>query len=75
MEGVTSPPFRKLITEVGGVDLVATEFIRITGPKQKVKPFTYHQVPLQIQLMAVSADVISACLEFLKQRGLLKDED
>lgn len=75
MEGVTGSIYRSLIAEIGGVDVLATEFVRITGAKQKVRPFIRHGVPLQIQLMANQAEILADCIRFLKDREVLFDDD
>lgn len=76
MEGVTNPIFRQMICDLGGVDVVATEFVRITGEKQKVKPFTRHAgVPLQIQVMGTTPQVVGGCIRYLKDRGVLFNDD
>ncbi len=75
MEGITNSIFRKEIIDLQGVDVVATEFIRITGERQKVPEFNRYQVPLQVQVMGTTPQVISSCLSFLKTRTTLQDSD
>lgn len=75
MEGLTNPLVRELIIKAGGVDLVATEFIRITGVKQKITPPVRHSVPLQIQLMGASACDVVGCFKRLKDQGVILDDD
>lgn len=78
MEGVTNSVFRDHICRLGGVDLVATEFVRITSGRQKVRPFKRHMaydVPLQIQLMGTEPDTIRDCITFLQRKGVLFNDD
>lgn len=75
MEGITRPEFRDLIIDCGGVDLVATEFIRVSGYKQKLKPFVRHRIPLQIQFMSSQPDILATNIRRLKKIGYLKDDD
>ncbi len=75
MEGITNSIFRKEIVDLGGVDVVATEFIRITGERQKIPEFNRYQVPLQVQVMGTTPQVISNCMKFLKIRSTLQDSD
>ena len=75
MEGITNAIFRELIIKLGAVEMVATEFIRITGTKQKVPDFQRSTVPLQIQFMGNSAETISECLKFLKDSGKILEDD
>lgn len=76
MEGITNSIFRREICALGDVDVVATEFVRITGPKQKIAPFVRpHDRPLQIQLMASSPEDLKRCILFLKEREILFDTD
>lgn len=71
MEGITNSIFRNEIIAVGGPDIVATEFIRITSEKQRVKKFQRHSCPLQIQIMGCSPGIIQGNLEFLKKAEVL----
>lgn len=76
LEGITNAAFRSCICELGGLDSVATEFVRITGPKQGVKPFSrIPGVPLQIQLMGTDAYTLSQVILFLKSQNILFDDD
>ncbi|MEZ4754409.1 MAG: tRNA-dihydrouridine synthase family protein [Bdellovibrionota bacterium] len=75
MEGITNHLFRNLFIKNPGVDFVATEFIRITTSRQKLKPFNRHSVPLQIQVMSARPEELQACIEFLKNRKVLLDDD
>lgn len=75
MEGITNELFRECVIDLGGVDVVATEFVRITAENQRVRPFFRHRIPLQIQVMGNDAKVISGCVEFLKSKQMLSDED
>lgn len=75
MEGVTAHTFRDPLVKLGAVDMVATEFIRITSAKQKIEKPERYSVPLQIQVMATEADMLSENILFLKERELLADTD
>jgi len=76
LEGITNHAFRSGICELGGVDTVATEFVRITGPKQKVRAFNRDpKVPLQIQLMGTDPAVLSGVISFLKKKQVLFEDD
>jgi tRNA-dihydrouridine synthase C len=75
MEGITRPEFRELVIECGGLDLVATEFIRVSGYKQKLTPFTRHSIPLQIQFMSSQPDILSTNIRRLKKIGYLREDD
>ncbi len=76
MEGVTNELFRSRIIENGAPDFVATEFIRITGEKQKIPaPGRHEGVRLQIQVMAASPEILKANIGFLKARGVLREDD
>ncbi len=74
MEGITNRYFRDEICRVSDVDIVATEFIRITSSKQKIKPFPTHLVPLQVQFMASDPDMLRDSIVFVKDKGLLNEE-
>ncbi|MCB0317813.1 MAG: tRNA-dihydrouridine synthase family protein [Bdellovibrionales bacterium] len=75
MEGITNSIFRDLIIQKGGMNFVATEFIRITTSRQKIKSFHRHSIPLQIQFMSAKPEELAACLKFLKEKGTLLDTD
>ena len=75
MEGITNHIFRNLIIKNGGLNFVATEFVRITTSRQKIKGFNRHSVPLQIQVMSARPNELAACLKFLKDREVLFDDD
>jgi tRNA-dihydrouridine synthase C len=78
MEGVTNGIFRDLICEIGSVDFVATEFVRITSSNQRIKPFyrhSQHTTSLQIQLMASGPDALCGCIEQLQESGALLPHD
>lgn len=74
MEGITNFELRSLLLEKSSPDVVATEFIRITGPKQKLPIFKEHSCPLQIQLMASNAKDLKDCILFLKNKKILNDD-
>jgi tRNA-dihydrouridine synthase B len=75
MEGITNSVFRRLIVDIGSVDTVATEFVRITSERQTIRPFVRHKVPLQIQLMGTDPDVLRQCVRFMYQNSLLEAGD
>ncbi|MCB0335350.1 MAG: tRNA-dihydrouridine synthase [Bdellovibrionales bacterium] len=75
MEGVTGPVFRELIDQIGGMDLVATEFVRITSGRQGVKPFERFTTPLQIQLMSCEAKTLKESIVHLKAKEVLFEHD
>jgi tRNA-dihydrouridine synthase len=74
MEGITGHQFRKCLAELNSVDIVATEFVRITTDKQKLPPFDSYRCPLQVQLMASSPTMLRDVIKHLKQQGVLNDE-
>jgi tRNA-dihydrouridine synthase B len=74
MEGITNFHFRDLIQKYAPADIVATEFIRITGPKQGIKALPNHNCPLQVQLMASSAEDLSSSVKFLKLKKIITDD-
>ncbi len=71
MEGVTNRIFRDLICDIGSVDILATEFIRISNVKQKIKPLPKHSKPLQIQIMGNKRETIIGALKFIKSKGII----
>lgn len=75
MEGVTGPIFRKALENLGAVDVLATEFLRVTGPKQKFAPVVRGSKALQIQFMACDPSILSECIMFQKERGVLQESD
>jgi len=76
LEGITNHAFRSGICELGGVDTVATEFVRITGARQKVRAFNRDsEIPLQIQLMGTDPAVLSGVISFLKKKQVLFEDD
>ncbi|MCI5065086.1 tRNA-dihydrouridine synthase family protein [bacterium] len=77
MEGLTNFHMRELLLEIGGMDIVATEFIRITSAKQTLAPILRHdhRTPLQIQLMASESEALSGVIVHLKKKGILRDDD
>jgi len=74
MEGITNRHFRDEICKHSSVDIVATEFIRITSSKQKIKPFPTHSAPLQVQFMASNPEMLRDSIVFVKEKGLLNEE-
>ncbi|MCB0353380.1 MAG: tRNA-dihydrouridine synthase family protein [Bdellovibrionales bacterium] len=73
---MTNSLFREQILGVGGADVVATEFLRITGERQGVSPIERHEsVPLQIQLMSPHALTLVHCIEHLYQNDILRRDD
>ena len=76
MEGVTNALFREEILALGGADIVATEFLRITGERQGVAPIARHDLaPLQIQLMSPHALTLVHCIEHLYDNEILRRDD
>ena len=75
MEGITGPSFRSLLTDLPGVDMVATEFVRITSTKQRIKPLPRYRCPLQLQIMGTSPEILRGAVEYLQGRALLGDSD
>ena len=75
MEGVTNSIYRKAIIDLDAVDIVATEFIRITGEKQTISDIVRYKKPLQIQVMGSSGKTISSCIEYLKSKNKLLEND
>ena len=76
MEGLTNGGIRELILDIGGVDVVATEFIRITSPNQRIKPIHRHsQGLLQIQFMASEPEALAGVIRSLKKREVIRDTD
>jgi tRNA-dihydrouridine synthase len=77
MEGLTNRWMRRLIAETGAVDVVATEFIRITSASQKIAPVERPPSPteLQIQLMASEPEAVGGVIQHLKRRGILQEDD
>lgn len=75
MEGITNPLMRELIAQLGGLDTVATEFIRLTNEKQKIKPVVRTSVPIQIQIMGTTPEIVGGCVRFMKTQGVLREED
>ena len=73
MEGITNYDFRSLIEKHASADVFATEFIRITGPRQKVAAIKKHKAPLQVQFMASNGDELASCISFLKQKNIIDD--
>ena len=76
MEGLTNGGIRELILDIGGVDVVATEFIRITSANQRIKPIHRHsQGLLQIQFMASEPEALAGVILTLKKREIIRDND
>lgn len=75
MEGITNAHFRSLLVNCGGVDLVATEFVRITGEKQRIASIHRHTVPTQIQFMASDEGILVGCIKNLKSQVELFEND
>jgi tRNA-dihydrouridine synthase B len=56
MEGITTPAFRRAIANIGGIDMLCTEFIRLTHSFNHKKAIVKHYdkipgIPLSVQLM------------------------
>lgn len=74
MQGITTPLFRDAVIRLGGVDLVATEFVRIGQENQKVPPFVRHSVPLQIQFMAKDPQVLATVIHKMQPEQIKPDD-
>lgn len=76
MEGLTNFGMRELLISQGSIDVVATEFVRITSARQRIAPFQRHtSTPLQIQFMASDIGAIRGVIENLKTREILFEDD
>lgn len=75
MEGLSNPAFRELVCGAGGVDLLATEFIRIVHPRQPAPVIHRHRLPLQIQFMAARPELLAQAIAAFKAAGVLRADD
>ena len=75
MQGITNPIFREALINIGGMNLVATEFVRISQENQNIVPIKRHSIPLQIQLMASNPTVLAGGLQHLLNNGTIKEDD
>ncbi len=75
MDGITNACFREELCAAGGVDMVATEFVRVTGPSRKRVLFARHEIPLQIQFMASEPAVLADSISAMQDSGSLSDND
>jgi tRNA-dihydrouridine synthase B len=75
MEGLTNSLYRNLIIDAAPPDIVATEFIRISQNNQKVPKIARHGIPLQIQFMASSAQILASSLEALYSTRSISSAD
>lgn len=74
MEGVSHPLFREIMLEGGGLDLVCTEFVRITGSPISAKQLrgevvVHDRCPLSVQVMGNDAERMAEAAEILCQAG------
>lgn len=74
MEGVSHPTFRDLVAARGGVGVVCTEFVRITGTPVSLR-FMEQQVrkspgvPLSVQVMGTHVEHMAEAAEMIAQAG------
>ena len=81
MEGVTDPPMRALLCEVGGFDLCVAEFLRISQEIPPVRTFVHHMpelltdarvaagIPVQLQLLGGDPDKLALAAVAAVQAG------
>lgn len=74
MEGVGHPLFRALIAEKGGLGLVCTEFVRISGERISPKVLDAAVVkaaglPLSVQVMGRDLELMAEAAAFVEQAG------
>ena len=75
MEGVTDLPFRRLIREIGGVGMTATEFIASEGLKRGVgkmhemASFDADESPISIQIYGRRPDVMAEAARIVQDMG------
>lgn len=75
MDGISNGIFRSRICAIGGVDLVATEFIRVNRGGFAAPKSQRHAVPLQIQFMASDPLLLAAAIRTLQEQGELRRDD
>lgn len=74
MEGITHPEFRHVMSRIGGLGLVCTEFVRITqspmGKRQVARTVVKSPgVPLSVQVMGNDADRMAEAAEMVEGAG------
>ena len=75
MEGVTDLPFRRLIREIGGVGMTATEFIASEGLKRGVgkmhemAKFDPDESPISIQIYGRRPEVMAEAAKIVQDMG------
>lgn len=74
MEGVGHPTFRRLVAERGGVDLLCTEFVRISrapisGPALARSVVKVPGIPLSVQVMGNDADKMADAASHVARAG------
>ena len=75
MEGVTDLPFRRLIREIGGVGMTATEFIASEGLKRGVgkmhemAQFDADESPISIQIYGRRPEVMAEAAKIVQDMG------
>lgn len=74
MEGITHPEFRHVMSRIGGLGLVCTEFVRITqspmGKRQVARTVVKSPgVPLSVQVMGNDADRMAEAAELVESAG------
>jgi tRNA-dihydrouridine synthase B len=74
MEGVGHPTFRRLVAERGGVDLLCTEFVRISrapisGPALARSVVKVPGIPLSVQVMGNDADKMADAATHVAKAG------
>lgn len=74
MEGITHPEFRHVMSRIGGLGLVCTEFVRITqspmGKRQVARTVVKTPgTPLSVQVMGNDADRMAEAAEMVEGAG------
>lgn len=74
MEGVTSPPLRHLFAERGGIDIVCTEFVRVTSQPLSPKVLAKHVActphsKLSVQVMGNDLTQMADATALVTQAG------
>lgn len=72
MEGITHPAFREMLSARGGIGVVCTEFVRVTGAVPKPSLFRRHLVPASQS--ALSVQVMGNHVEHLAEASRLAAE-
>ncbi len=76
MQGITTPLFRSELAKIGGMDAVATEFVRISQDNQALSPFErISNLPLQIQFMASNTNTLTNVVKRHIDLGLINSND